>query len=138
VIQKRGFTMIELMIVIAIIAILATIIMPKFTQARDRSKLQACKTNLRHVGVALEMYANENQRLYPATGSVSSSCILVTAGYLKRDARCPVTNNTYWITAAADNTYCNCACGASPSAHASMGIPDYYPRYDTRRGVLER
>jgi len=47
--KKTGFTMIELMIVIAIISILATIIIPKMTGARDKSKLEACKTNLKHI-----------------------------------------------------------------------------------------
>jgi len=107
--RKKGFTLVELMIVIAIISILATIIIPKMGQSRAKAQLSACIGNLRSVGTALEMYANDNYHLYPNTGGISSSCVLATQGYLKRDARCPVTNDTYWLATSSGNTnwYCD-------------------------------
>jgi len=95
--KKHGFTMVELMIVIAIIAVLASIIMPKMTGARQRAQLTACKANLKHLLIAIELYANDNKGAYaPAGGAYYTSNYLVTSGHLKRVPTCPL-GNPYWI-----------------------------------------
>jgi len=91
--------MVELMIVIAIIAVLASIIMPKMTGARLKSQVTACKANLRNINAAVEMYANDNNGgRGPVSGTsyviLNSSCYLVTTGYLKA-MQCPRGNNYY-------------------------------------------
>ncbi|MFP4498133.1 MAG: type II secretion system protein [Vulcanimicrobiota bacterium] len=53
---KKGFTLIELMIVIAIISILASIIIPNITQARQRAQLTACIENMKTMQVAMNMF----------------------------------------------------------------------------------
>ena len=58
--KRAGFTLIELMIVIAIIAILAAILVPNFIRARAQGQLTACKSNLKNIGTALEMYSTDN------------------------------------------------------------------------------
>ena len=63
--SRKGFTLIELMIVIAIIAILAAILVPNFVRARAQGQLTACKSNLKNVGTALEMYAVDHNGRYP-------------------------------------------------------------------------
>ena len=68
---RRGFTLIELLVVIAIIAILAALLLPTLSQAKERVKRTKCASNLRQVGLAVMMYANENQEnvpQYPADG----------------------------------------------------------------------
>ena len=58
--SRKGFTLIELMIVIAIIAILAAILVPNFIRARAQGQVTSCKSNLKNIGTACEMYATES------------------------------------------------------------------------------
>jgi len=68
VIQKRAFTLIELLVVIAIIAILAAILFPVFAQAKAAAKKAACLSNIRQVGMAALMYANDSDDVGPCAG----------------------------------------------------------------------
>ncbi|MCX7917285.1 MAG: DUF1559 domain-containing protein [bacterium] len=63
--KKFGFTLIELLVVIAIIAILAGIILPILNEARDRAYRAVCMNNLRQLGVAIHMYANDYEDTIP-------------------------------------------------------------------------
>ncbi len=64
---QKGFTLIELMIVIAIIAILAAILIPNFLHARAESQTAACEGNEKQLATALEEYAVDFSGLYPAS-----------------------------------------------------------------------
>lgn len=62
----RAFTLIELLIVIAIIAVLAAILFPVFLSARKRAYRTACAANLKQIGLAVTLYAGDNdERLMP-------------------------------------------------------------------------
>jgi prepilin-type N-terminal cleavage/methylation domain-containing protein/prepilin-type processing-associated H-X9-DG protein len=72
VLNKRiGFTLIELLVVIAIIAILAAIMFPIFLGAKKRAQRSVCISNVRQIGLALNMYVDDNGGKYP---NYSSDC----------------------------------------------------------------
>jgi len=64
--SKRAFTLIEMLVVIAIVAILAALLLPALSRGKDSAKSAACKSNLRQLGIAVNLYATETG-YYPAS-----------------------------------------------------------------------
>jgi prepilin-type N-terminal cleavage/methylation domain-containing protein/prepilin-type processing-associated H-X9-DG protein len=63
--RQRGFTLIELLVVIAIIAILAAILFPVFAQAREAARKTQCLSNLKQMGLGIQMYAQDYDEQLP-------------------------------------------------------------------------
>ncbi|MBM3475497.1 MAG: type II secretion system protein [Armatimonadetes bacterium] len=63
--MRRAFTLIEVLVVLAIIAILASILFPVLSRARGKARQAACSSNMRQVGMALGMYADDQDGLLP-------------------------------------------------------------------------
>jgi len=61
--KRRGFTLVELLVVIAIIAILAAMIAPVLQQAKEASKMRVCASNLKQLGVAIDHYMDDHNGL---------------------------------------------------------------------------
>jgi prepilin-type N-terminal cleavage/methylation domain-containing protein/prepilin-type processing-associated H-X9-DG protein len=66
--RRTGFTLLELLIVIAIIGLLAALLLPALSRAKAQAQSAACKNQLRQTGLAMAMYLSENRR-YPPFGN---------------------------------------------------------------------
>ncbi len=106
--RKSGFTLIELLVVIAVIAILAAMLLPGLAKAKERSKRAACTSNLRQVGLAMHMYADDSADTYPPSdglgglgsfhlifpSSIHDTLVKVYLGGARRALWCP--NEAVW------------------------------------------
>jgi len=79
--SRKGFTLIELLVVIAIIAILAAILFPVFAQAREKARQASCLSNLKQLGLATQMYAQDYDDMLPGWPDPSRHPLYNTWGW---------------------------------------------------------
>lgn len=88
----RGFTLIEILIVMAIIAVLSAILFPALGTSRERARRSACMTHLRFVGMAIRQYSQDFDETLPLW-SVNDSEVSATSPYGWADAVVPYIKN---------------------------------------------
>lgn len=71
--RHRGFTLIEIVVVVAIVMILAAILLPVFNGARESARTATCSSNLKQIGFAIDQYVQDTGGFYPRTPSMSGN-----------------------------------------------------------------
>ena len=101
--NTRGFTLVEIMIVVAIIGLLAAIAVPNFVQARNTARTNTCKNNLRIIDAAKEQFAMDNNK---SNGYAVTSTEI--APYLKGSAMpTEPSSGTYTVSNIGTNPTCS-------------------------------
>jgi len=72
----KGFTLVEILIVVVILGILAAIVIPQFTNASESAKASSLTTQLQTLRSQIELYKNQHNNLYPTTDGTTSTVIV--------------------------------------------------------------
>jgi prepilin-type N-terminal cleavage/methylation domain-containing protein len=93
----RAFTLIELLVVIGIIAILATILVSATTRAREKGRQVSCTSNLRNIGMALRVYASDQDEAFPSGDNAVGLGLLIEQNEIKsmKIFTCPSTKTSH-------------------------------------------
>lgn len=90
--RARGFTLVELLVVIGIIALLISILLPSLNRARETANRVKCASNLRQIGQAILLYSNDNKGPYPRTLYASTAEIDQSKGNLQVNGYAALNN----------------------------------------------
>ncbi len=118
--EKKDFTLIELLIVIAIIAILAAMLLPALSKARERANTVKCLSNEKQAGVGTSMYLGDNLDFFMP--------------YQLTKSQTGLTNGRVWAEMLSDAKYVNRAIFACPSLKSPKGQTNYTPSGMTYTG----
>lgn len=104
--MRRAFILIELLMIIAVIGILASILLPALARTRETTRRASCLANLSQIGMAMRMYAEEHERMLPWSGGQNrAEALLYLHGNYLPDSRtfmCPSDPNTHEFDDAKD------------------------------------
>jgi prepilin-type N-terminal cleavage/methylation domain-containing protein len=114
--KKSGFTLVEIMIVVAIIGLLAAIAIPSFVKARSTSQQNACINNMRQIDSGKEQWAMANSK-------ADGDAIVKTAvdEYMKKAPACPASG-TYTYGLIGENPSCDKTDGDAPHLNPNADV----------------
>ena len=96
--RRAGFTLIELLVVMAIIMVLASLIFPAYAPVKAKGRAISCLNNLRQLGMALTMYADDHEGFYPLSDWVPKMKLPAPNFSVKKGSLYPyVRNNMVYI-----------------------------------------
>src|ERR1035437_11100820 len=110
--RQGGFTLVEIMIVVAIIGLLASIAIPNFVKARTTAQMNACISNLRMIDGAIQQWALDTKQ--GDTATVTAADILP---YLKNSVTCPSGGKTFADSYSVTAGQARPACRKQPPTH---------------------
>ena len=98
--QQSGFTLVEIMIVVAIIGLLAAIAIPNFVRARAKAQTNSCIANLKQLDGAMEVWATENKKKTTDACTIGNLC----PDYVKSTPFCPASSSVAYVVTAIGTT----------------------------------
>jgi len=123
---KKAFTLIELLIVIAIIAILAAILFPVFGRARENARRSSCQSNLKQIGMGILQYVQDNDERYPQRADAVNTWRTAIYPFVKSTQlySCP-SNKSNKLVSTADIAGINASYSCNKNIFANPGNTGY-------------
>jgi len=110
--RQGGFTLVEIMIVVAIIGLLASIAVPNFVKARTTAQMNACISNLRQIDGAIQQWALDTKQ-----GDAANVTAAEVLPYLKNAVTCPAGGKTFADSYAVSTVQARPTCLQKPVTH---------------------